>query len=115
MSACGTQDQSEKRFAPWRGPTEVRDTAQKRNMLTEALGIALSFVTKNYAYTFDNEIFMRYGSFFYNVKEGAIEPELTGVRLKTDFPLKVRMYKRYVDDINLAMTAVKGNMGCKEG
>ena len=59
MSACGTQDQSEKRFAPWRGPTEVPNTAQKRNMLIEALGIALSFVTKNCAYTFDNEMLLQ--------------------------------------------------------
>ena len=72
MTASGTQEQREKRFAQWRGPAEVQNTVQKRNMFTAALRIALSFVMKNHVYKFNNEMLLQR-------KGGAIGLELTGV------------------------------------
>ena len=86
-------------------------------MFTEAMKIALSFIMKNHLYPFDHKIKLQ-------LKGGPISLELTGVlaqlfmvcwdrqfRTKMDENgLRLRMYKRYVDDVNVVINAPRAGL-----
>ena len=120
MTGSGTQDIKEKRFAPWVRPNGVPNYREKRRMLTEALSVALKFIMKHHVYTFNNEMRLQQ-------EGGPIGLELTGViaqvfmvwwdrQLKSKLTcLGVRMYKRYVDDINIVVAVAKPQMSCENG
>lgn len=106
-----------KRFKPWMPPAENADEETIRKMFTEALKTVLSFIMKNHVYTLDKEIKLQ-------SKGGAIGLELTGVlaqlfmvwwdkqfKIKLDENgLRLRMYKRCVDDINVVVNANKAGL-----
>ena len=80
-------------------------------MLTEAMRVVLLFIMQNHIYTFDDEIKLQ-------SRGGPIGLQLTGVlaqlfmvwwdrqleRRMGELGLEQRMYKRYVDDVNVIMT-----------
>ena len=91
-------------------------------MLREALRVALTVIRKNHVHILDNEIRKQ-------TKGGPIGLKLTGVlaqifmmrwdkefaaRLK-EMSIVVRINKRYVDDINLAVEATPPGMKYKNG
>jgi len=91
-------------------------------MLREALTVALTVIMKNHLYTFDNEIRKQ-------TKGGPIGLKLTGVLAQSfmiwwdkefaarldEMSVVVRMNKRYVDDINLAVQATPPGLRYKNG
>ena len=113
ITGCALDESKVKRFKPWLLPSEEPDEDTIRKMFTEALKIALSFVM-NHIYTFDNQIKLQ-------SKGGPIGLELTGViaqlfmvwwdrQFKIEMSengLKLRLYKRYVDDVNVIINAPK--------
>ena len=110
ITASGTAYDKEDRFSPWTRPVSVPDQRQQRIMFKEALRIGLEAVMNNHVYRFANCI-------RHQQKGGPIGLELTGnisqvFMIWWDRTLKLRlnslgimayMYKRYVDDINLAV------------
>ena len=82
-----------------------------RKMLTEAMRVVLLFIMQNHIYTFADEIKLQ-------SRGGPIGLQLTGVlaqlfmvwwdrqleRRMGELGLDQRMYKRYVDDVNVIMT-----------
>ena len=114
ITGCALDESKIKRFKPWLAPAEEADEETIRKMFTEALKIALSFIMKNHVYTFDKQIKLQ--------STGGLE--LTGVlaqlfmvwwdrqfKIKMDGNgLRLRMYKRYVDDINVVINAPKAGL-----
>ena len=86
-------------------------------MFTEAMKVVLSFIMKNHLYTFDGQIKLQ-------SKGGPIGLLLTGIlaqlfmvwwdrqfKIKMDENgLRLRMYKRYVDDINVIVNAPRAGL-----
>ena len=101
----------EKRFENWLEPEEKTNKMEKRKMLGEAMKIAIRFIMKNHIYEFDNHMYKQ-------AKGGPIGLEITGdianifmvwwdKQLLTkirEHEMKILLYKRYIDDINLALT-----------
>ena len=109
VAANSAHKQKEKRQELWvsgRKPT----SCQQRQMLVESLRVALGLVMKNHMYEFD-------GSIRKQMKGGSIGLELTGTIAQIFMMwydkkiiegleavgMKPLMYKRYVDDINVAL------------
>ncbi|KAJ7323144.1 hypothetical protein OS493_032147 [Desmophyllum pertusum] len=86
ITGCALDENKTKRFKPWLPPAEEPDENTTRKMFTEAMKIVLLFIMKNHYYTFDNQGL-----------------ELTGRVAENG--LKVWVYKRYVDDIDVIMNA----------
>ena len=86
-------------------------------MFTEAMRVVLSFIMENHLYTFDGQIKLQ-------SKGGPIGLQLTGVlaqlfmvwwdrqfKIKMDENgLRLRMYKRYVDDVNVIVNAPRSGL-----
>ena len=122
ITASESEEQKEKRFKPWNLPVRQPDERARRIMLREALRVALTVIMKNHVYTFDNEIRKQ-------TKGGPIGLKLTGVLAQIfmiwwdkefaarldEMSIVVRMNKRYVDDINLAVQATPHGMRYKNG
>ena len=122
ITASGSEEQKEKRFKPWNLPVRQPDERARRIMLREAPRVALTVIMKNHVYTFDNEIRKQ-------TKGGPIGLKLTGVQAQIfmiwwdkEFGARldkmcivVRMNKRYVDDINLAVQATPPGRRYKNG
>ena len=114
ITGCATSGCKDKRFEPWVPPARIPGKSDVRRMFTEALKIVLMFIMTNHLYTFDNQVKLQ-------SKGGPIGLQLTGVlaqifmvwweRQLTEkmekIGLDVRLYKRYVDDINTVMVATK--------
>ena len=110
ITGCAMDNNLIKRYKPWDMPVNTPNDEQERIMLREALKVVILFIMKNHIYTFENQIKMQSDG-------GPIGLELTGDvaqvfmmwwdeqlrhRLE-ERGLRVLMYKRYVDDINMAM------------
>jgi hypothetical protein len=113
MTGSGTENDEKKRFAPWTRPATKPTNEQELTMMTEALNIGLNTVMKQHTYIHNNEIRVQ-------KKGGAIGLELTGalaqavmvwwdkqfISKAADLQLNHHMYKRYVDDVNVCVTAL---------
>ena len=119
MTGSGTENDEKKRFAPWIRSATKPTNQQERTMITEALNIGLNTVMKQHIYIHNNEIRLQQNG-------GAIGLELTGALAETgalaqammvwwdkqfiskaaDLQLTHHMYKRYVDDVNVCVTAL---------
>ena len=113
ITGSGILTKKEHRFKPWKKSEKEPDEQMKRMMITECLKIGLETIMKNHTYRFQDVIRKQ--------KEGgAIGIDLTGEmarifmcwwdrklleKLKS-FNINLYLYKRYVDDINLAMEAI---------
>ena len=111
-----------KRFQMWRLPDKEPTANQKRKMLTECIRIALTIVMENHMYTFDNKIRKQ-------TSGGAIGLTLTGtlaqifmmwwdgefIKRAEDAGIVLRMYKRYVDDIDPVMLETPLGAELKDG
>ena len=116
ITGCALDEDKTKRFKPWLPPSEEPDDAVRR-MFTEAMKVVLSFIMENHLYTFDGQIKLQ-------SKGGPIGLQLTGVlaqlfmvwwdrqfKIKMDENgLRLRMYKRYVDDINVIVNAPRSGL-----
>ena len=113
ITASGTKVEKEERFHPWIRTTEIPDERSRRVMLREAIVIVLTVIMKNHVYSFDNVLRRQ--------KEGgAIGMDITGeladvfmVWWDKEILEKMRssamdpaLYKRYKDDINIAVDQV---------
>ena len=113
ITASGIKVEKEERFKAWIIPPDSPDEAKQRVMLTEALKIVLEVIMKNHIYDFNNEMRRQ--------KEGgAIGMDITGELAKVfmvwwdkqilqklrDLEIGPVVYKRYVDDVNMATDAV---------
>ena len=110
ITASGSEEQKEKRFKLWNLPVKQPDGHLRRIMLREALRVVLTVIMKNHVFTFNNEIRKQ-------TKGGPIGLKLTGVLAQIfmiwwdkefaarldEMAIVVRMNKRYVDDINMAI------------
>jgi hypothetical protein len=115
ITGCAMKEKKEERFYRWKCASNKPDDQTTRKMLVEAMKTALLFIMKNHVYTF-NEVIYR------QVKGGPIGLELTGVLAQVfmvwwdrqfkneanDIGLRIHMYKRYVDDINIVMSVPDG-------
>ena len=100
----------EDRFKPWFGRARAPNEVEKRNMLTEAIMIALKLILENHVYKFHDVIRKQ-------SKGGPIGLDLTEVVAKIfmnwwdkkllrkldEHQCNVLLYARYVDDINMCM------------
>ena len=114
ITGCALDEDKTKRFKPWLPPSEEPDDDAVRRMFTEAIKVVLSFIMENHLYTFDGQIKLQ-------SKGGPIGLQLTGVlaqlfmvwwdrqfKIKMDENgLRLRVYKRYVDDINVIVNALR--------
>ena len=124
ITGCGSKLEKEDRFHCWNPPekkVEEEDTVLQKKMITEALRIVIKFIMKNHTYQFDNKIRKQ-------EKGGAIGVELTGelaqifmiwwtkqFQRKTDQEgVRIHLYKRYVDDMNL-MTSIPNDIDIRGG
>ena len=114
ITGCATNRSKEKRFAPWKEPAEKPDNQTEiiKKMVSIALQIAIKYIMNNHIYKFDDCIKKQ-------EKGGPIGLELTGelagifmswwdrqLLTKLDkLGIKVLLYKRYVDDINIILVA----------
>ena len=114
ITGSGTHVQKVKRFDPWIKPTQQPDEGQKRSMLKEAIRVVVSVIMKNHTYEFNQEVRRQ-------MKGGPIGMDLTGtvakiymkwwdgelLRRLQEQGIEVRMYERYVDDINMIVKATR--------
>ena len=122
ITGCALDENKTKRFKPWLPPAEEHDEVTIRRMFTEAMKIVLLFIMQNHMYTFDNKIKLQ-------SRGGPIGLELTGVLAQLlmvwwdrqfvkkveDNGLKLRVYKRYVDDINVIMNTPSSGLRFVDG
>ncbi|PFX12116.1 hypothetical protein AWC38_SpisGene23975 [Stylophora pistillata] len=122
ITASGSEEQKEKRFKSWNPPVTQPDERAKRIMLKEALRVVLTVIMKNHVFTFDNEIRKQ-------IRGGPIGLKLTGVLAQifmiwwdekfatrlNELAIVMKMNKRYVDDINMAVQATPVGMRYKDG
>ena len=122
ITASGSEEQKEKRFKSWNPPVTQPDERAKRIMLKEALRAVLTVIMKNHVFTFDNKIRKQ-------IRGGPIGLKLTGVLAQifmiwwdkefatrlNKLAIVMKMNKRYVDDINMAVQATPVGMRYKDG
>ena len=122
ITASGISVQKDNRFKPWNKPSMEPDESIQRLMLKEALKIVLNTLMKNHVYNFNNELRKQ--------KEGgAIGMDITGELAKVfmtwwdkqaierlrRLDMEPVLYKRYVDDINIATEALEEGYEYKDG
>ena len=104
-----TSNNNDVRFKPWKPPESIPNRDEVKKMLAEALRITIQFIMKNHIYSFNNTLRKQ-------TCGGPIGLELTGdlaqifmhwwdkqMKMKmTQENITVLIYKRYVDDINIA-------------
>ena len=118
----GVTVDKEKRWNIWYEPEREPNELEKRLMLKESLKIALETLMTNHTYKFDEVIRKQ--------KEGgAIGSDLTGemarifmcwwdrkiIEKMNHLGIKVLLYKRYVDDINMIIEYLEGRFEYEEG
>ena len=110
MTASGSKPKKEERWEPWKVPRVPPEGGTKKTMFREALKIVLELILQNHIYVFNNEIRKQ-------VEGGPIGMDLTGVvakivmawwdremlKLLRENNMRVHLYKRYVDDINISV------------
>ena len=117
IAASGSEEQKEKLFKPWNLPVRQPDERARRIMLREALRVALTVIMKNPC----TPLITRSGS-----KPNAARlawswleywPRSSWFGGIRNLPrgIVVRMNKRYVDGINLAVQATPPGTRCKNG
>ena len=108
ITGCATNNDADKRYAPWNPPQSLPNNLNAKKMLAEAIYIGIKFTMSNHIYRFDDQIKKQ-------AKGGPIGLELTGEvalifmawwdkQFKTKLRennLQVYAYQRYVDDINI--------------
>ena len=112
----------EKRWKIWEEPEREPSEEEKRMMMKESLKIALELIMNNHTYKFEDVIRRQ--------KEGgAIGIDLTGemarifmcwwdrqiIEKLNKVGIKVLLYKRYVDDINMVIEFLKDNYKYEAG
>ena len=114
MTGSGIQTTKEKRFRPWFHAQDKPDDDTSKQMLKEALKIALELILNNHYYKF-NDIIRK------QEKGGPIGLDLTGVVAKIfmgwwdrvflqklrDEDITVMLYERYVDDTNMCVKGIQ--------
>ena len=122
ITGCALDENKTKRFKPWLPPAEEPDEVTIRNMFTAAMKVVLLFIKENHMYTFNNDIKLQ-------SRGGPIGLELTGVLAQLfmvwwdrqcvkkveDNGLRLRVYKRYVDDINVIMNTPSSGLRFVDG
>ena len=122
ITSSGSEEQKEKRFKPWNLPVKQPDGHLRRIMLREALRVVLTVIMKNHVFTFNNEIRKQN-------KGDPIGLQLTGVLAQIfmiwwdkefsarldEMAIVVKINKRYVDDINMAIQATPVGTRHKDG
>ena len=122
ITRSGIAINEEDRFGPWLPPSRQATEVEKRLMIKEALKIALKLVMKNHTYVFDSKVRKQ-------EEGGAIGLDLTGtlaqvfmiwwdreVRRKLAMlGINVRLYLRYVDDINIVIEVPRRGARYKSG
>ena len=118
----GVTVDKEKRWNIWYEPEREPNDVEKRVMLKESLKIALETLMTNHTYKFDEVIRKQ--------KEGgAIGSDLTGemarifmcwwdrkiIEKMNQLGIKVLLYKRYVDDINMIIEYLEGSLEYEGG
>ena len=113
ITGSGINVSKDERFKAWVKPREEPDGNKKRRMVTEAMKIVLNVIMKNHIYNFDNVMRRQ--------KEGGpIGIDLTGdlakvfmtwwdkqvIRRLQGIEMDPVLYKRYEDDINVAIDQV---------
>ena len=113
ITTSGINVNKEERFKAWIKPREAPGETEQRIMLTEALKIVLEVIMRNHIYNF-NDIMRR------QKEGGAIGMDITGELAKVfmtwwdkqmlqrlrELEIDPVLYKRYVDDINVAVDQV---------
>ena len=122
ITGCGVIVDKTKRWKPWNEPIREPDDDEKRIMLKESLKIALETIMKNHTYKCQYVIRRQ--------KEGgAIGIDLTGEMARifmcwwdrqvleklSQLGITPFLYKRYVDDINMAVESLEKNYVYEEG
>ena len=114
MTGSGSLKTKKERHGPWLKRERIPNAREKRLMMKEAIKIGLALILRNHVYLFDNKIRRQEDG-------GPIGLDLTEVVAKIfmnwwdrQFLLKlqqlkydIHLYKRYVDDINLCLEALK--------
>ena len=122
ITSSGVKVKKEERFKAWVTPREAPDEAKQRVMLTEALKIVLTVIMKNHIYNF-NDVMRR------QKEGGAIGMDITGELAKVfmvwwdkqvlqklrGLDMEPGLYKRYVDDVNLAIDQVEEGTTYEDG
>ena len=110
ITGCALNKDREKRMKPWTSRQEIPNEKETRKLLGEALKVVILFIMKNHIYQFDGKIYKQ-------EKGGPIGLELTGdlaqifmiwfdrelLKGLQNENINVRLYKRYVDDIDMAI------------
>ena len=115
VSGHAMKNNDDDRYKQWEFPEETPNKQEEKKMMAEALNIVIKVIMKNHVYECNNETKKQ--------KEGGpIGLELTGElakvlmnwwdeqlkkKIKEQEDLKIAMYKRYIDDINLAIKTKK--------
>ena len=118
ITASGTNTDKSKRWAPWHLPKKIPSKPQVRSMVILALKISIRIVLQNHIFKFNGKLYQQN-------KGGAIGVGLAGevanlfmvwwdrqfkIKLENEnIPLK--MYSRYVDDIETVVKAVQCESG----
>ena len=123
ITASGTSNKDEDRWNPW-DPAEISptNTLDQMRMVTAALVSSMKYTLKNHVYTFE-------GKYFKQVEGGAIGVGLAGEvanvfmiwwdrslkSLLSESLIRLKLYSRYVDDIDLVTTTIgSGNQSKSE-
>ena len=110
ITGSGTASKEEERFGPWLPPSRQPTAVEKKSMIKEAMQIALKLVMKSHTYVFDSKVRKQEVG-------GAIGLDLTGTlaqvfmmwwdrevrRRLASIGINIRLYLRYVDDINIVI------------
>ncbi|KAL9970203.1 hypothetical protein ACROYT_G022537 [Oculina patagonica] len=121
ITGCALDENKTKRYKPWLPPAEEPDEVTIRKMFTEAMKVVLLFIMENHMYTF-NEVKLQ-------SRGGPIGLELTGVLAQLfmvwwdrqfvkkveDNGLRLRVYKRYVHNINVIMNIPSSGLRFVDG
>ncbi len=117
IRASGSTAKRKERFDPWHKRKEEPNKEKEKEMIAEALKVALKLILNNHCYMFNNEVKKQN-------EGGPIGLDITGViarifmswwdrqindRLQTN-DVKVFLYKRYEDDINMCVNAIRPGM-----
>ena len=123
ITGCGINEIETERYEPWIFP-EIQNINEneKRRLMIEALRIVLNVILKTHTYKFD-------GITRVQMNGGPIGMELTGdiaqifmvwwdgclKRKMEEIGLRMALYERYVDDINLVMKRIEKGQRYENG
>ncbi|KAJ7389597.1 hypothetical protein OS493_030283 [Desmophyllum pertusum] len=117
ITGCALDENKTKRFKPWLPPAEEPDENTTRKMFTEAMKIVLLFIMKNHYYTFDNQVKLqsrggphRVGTYWVLAQLFMVWWDRQFMKRVAENGLKVWVYKRYVDDIDVIMNAPRAGL-----